>query len=86
MVNHALIADVLSMPVILILPEVAAIYRISESKLRHQLQAGTFRPKPWDTYPYRWRREDVIAHLHRRPATIPRKRPHGRPHLVKSGT
>jgi len=55
-----------ALPLILTLKEIADVYRISPSTIRRGLQNGTFRPRPWDHYPYRWTREDVAADLKRR--------------------
>jgi hypothetical protein len=60
------VSDLATLPVILTLKEIAAIYRISQSTIRRGLQNGTFRPRPWDRYPYRWNRDDVTADLKRR--------------------
>jgi hypothetical protein len=63
------------LPVIMTLTELAALYRLSPSTVRSQVQRGTFAPRPFAQYPYRWRRDDVIADLKRdRPE---RRRPHG---------
>jgi hypothetical protein len=69
-------SDLDALPVILTLDELAPIYRLSASTIRGQVQKGTFAPRPWDKYPYRWRREDVLADLKRVRPTQPR-RPHG---------
>lgn len=70
------VTDLSSLPVILTLKEIAAIYRISLSTIRRGIQNGTFSPRPWDKYPYRWRRDDVAADLKRQRAEQPHK-PHG---------
>lgn len=70
------ITDLDGLPLILTLPEMVRLYRIGESTLRRRLQAGTFDPPPWETYPYRWRKQDVIEDLHRKHTL--KKRPHGR--------
>ena len=64
------------LPLILTLSEMAAVYRVSIATIRRGLQAGTFSPRPFDKYPYRWKREDVIADL-RRAREQPRRRAHG---------
>lgn len=69
-------SDLDALPVILTLDELAPIYRLSPATIRSQVQRGTFAPRPWDRYPYRWRREDVITDLKRPRAEQPR-RPHG---------
>lgn len=50
---------VATIPVLLTLKDISAIYRKSAKTIRNQLQAGTFRPVPWDNYPYRWLPTDV---------------------------
>jgi hypothetical protein len=70
------ISDLDALPVILTLNELAPIYRLSQSTIRRQVQQGTFAPRPWDKYPYRWRREDVLADL-KRPRPDRPRRPHG---------
>jgi len=74
--NAAAMYDASSLPIVLTIPEMAVLYRISIATIRRQLQNGTFAPRPWEKYPYRWRREDVIADLGRlRPEQ--RRRAHG---------
>lgn len=70
------VSDLTALPAVLTLDELAPIYRLSPSTIRRQVQQGTFAPRPWDKYPYRWRREDVLADLKRPRAEKPR-RPHG---------
>ena len=70
------VSDLSLLPALLTISEVAAVYRISVATIRRGLQNGTFHPRPWDKYPYRWRREDVLADLDRPRAEQPR-RPHG---------
>jgi len=70
------VTDLAAFPVILTLNEIAAIYRISVSTIRRGLQKGTFSPRPWDRYPYRWRRDDIVADLKRPRPEQPHK-PHG---------
>jgi hypothetical protein len=70
------VTDLSNLPLILTLPEIARIYRLSESTIRRALQKGIFRPRPWDHYPYRWTREAVADDLkRRREGHTPR--PHG---------
>ena len=56
--------------------EISVIYGISVASVRRGLQAGTFRPEPWDKYPYRWRPADIEADL-AKPRNL-RMRNHGR--------
>jgi hypothetical protein len=60
------VTDLATLPVILKLPEMARIYRVSVKTIRLHLAAGTFRPLPWDRFPYRWLRDDVALDLSRR--------------------
>jgi len=53
------------LPVILTLREICGIYRISPSTVRKGLQLGTFRPRPFEWYPYRWKLAHVVADLDR---------------------
>jgi predicted DNA-binding transcriptional regulator AlpA len=57
------------------LNEVAALYGLSPATIRTKLSRNTFRPLPFDKYPYRWRRDDVIHYLQtRRPNLNSRRR------------
>lgn len=60
------VTDVSTLPVILTLPEIAAVYRLSPLTIRRSLQANTFRPLPFEKYPYRWLRDDVVRDLQTR--------------------
>jgi len=60
------ISDLDHLPAILTLREMSGIYRISPSTIRRGLQNGTFRPRYWERYPYRWKRADVLADLEQR--------------------
>jgi hypothetical protein len=64
------------LPVIMTIKELAALYRVSPFTIRRQVQQGTFLPRPFDIYPYRWRRADVLADIKRDRPEQP-KRPHG---------
>lgn len=57
------VSDLSALPLILTIREIAAVYRVSLSTVRRGVQNGTFRPRPWDKYPYRWRREDIEADI-----------------------
>jgi hypothetical protein len=50
----------------LTLTEIAAIYRQGISTVRRRCTAGSFKPKPFEVHPYRWRRVDIEADLLRR--------------------
>jgi hypothetical protein len=69
-------SDLNALPLILTIDELAPIYRLSPATIRSQVQRGTFAPRPWDRYPYRWRREDVLADL-KRPRPEQPRRQHG---------
>jgi len=58
--------DVHGVDVLLTIDEVAAIYRLSPTTVRTRLQRGTFRPLPWDKYPYRWTKADIENDLRMR--------------------
>jgi len=58
------VSDLASLPVICTMSEIAAVYRVSSATIRRGLQQNTFRPLPFDKYPYRWLREDVIRDVH----------------------
>ena len=62
-VAAAAVTNLDALPAILTLEEISGIYRLAIPTIRRALQTGTFRPKYWDKYPYRWRREDVLADL-----------------------
>ena len=72
----AVIIDLKQLPVILVLADMAALYRLSPLTIRRGLQAGTFRPVPFDKYPYRWLRDDVIRDLQTRRPKLKTRR-HG---------
>lgn len=68
------LVDLAALPVILTVRELSAIYRLSEYTILKGVRNGTFL-RPWDTYPTRWHRDDVLAdlELRRRPlkASLP---------------
>jgi hypothetical protein len=68
--------DVSTLPVILTLPEIAAVYRVSALTIRRGLQKNEFRPLPFEKYPYRWLRDDVIRDLQTRHVKLKTRR-HG---------
>ena len=72
------VVNLQDLPVILIIPDMAAIYRVSERTIRRQLEAGTFRPLPREKYPYRWYRDDVARDMAQGPSRKLRRSPHGR--------
>jgi hypothetical protein len=55
--------DLKKLPVVLTLAEVAMIFRVSPLTIRRQLSINEFRPLPFEKYPYRWLRDDVIKSL-----------------------
>lgn len=63
MTKRAPVTDLATLPLILTLPEIAAVYRVSAATIRRGLQSDTFRPLPFEKYPYRWRRDDVKRDL-----------------------
>jgi hypothetical protein len=60
------ITDLSTLPLILMLPEVARIYRRAPATIRRDLQAGTFRPAPFAKFPYRWLKDDIAEDLQRK--------------------
>ena len=55
--------DLSALPVILTIEEIAGVYRVSVPTIRRGLQTDEFRPLPFNKYPYRWLRDDVIRDL-----------------------
>jgi hypothetical protein len=72
------VVDLAALPVILTVREMATIYRLSEYTILKGVRAGTFL-RPWDTYPTRWHRDDVLADLELR-----RRGPAGRRQPLKA--
>lgn len=69
------VTDLKALPLILTVEEVGAIYRLNPGTIKNMARAGTFRPMPFEKYPYRWLREDVARDLTRKREL--RKRAHG---------
>jgi hypothetical protein len=74
--KSAPVTDVSKLPVILTLQEMSGVYRVSQLTIRRALQANTFRPLPFEKYPYRWLRDDVIRDLQTRHLKLKTRR-HG---------
>lgn len=72
------VVDLTELPVILTAREMARIYRLSEYTILKAVREGTFL-QPWDTYPTRWHRDDVLADLELR-----RRGPEGRRRPLKA--
>ena len=70
------VLDLKELPVILNLQEIAAVYRVSPLTIRRGLQNNTFRPLPFEKYPYRWLRDDVMRDLQTRRPKLKQRR-HG---------
>lgn len=70
------VLDVKTLPVIVTLQEIANFYRVSPLTIRRGLQANSFRPLPFDKYPYRWLREDIERDLQTRRTKLKTRR-HG---------
>jgi hypothetical protein len=62
-IDPAPVVNLATLPVILKLRDMAAIYRVSERTIRDKAQRNEFRPIPFDKYPFRWRRDDVIRDI-----------------------
>jgi len=52
-----------ALPLVLKISHITRLFQISESKLRRELQDGTFQPEPFARNPYRWKKRDVIDYL-----------------------
>jgi len=70
------VLDLMQLPVICRIAEVAAVYRVAAVTIRRGLQNNEFRPIPFEKYPYRWRREDIIRDLQTRHPKLKTRR-HG---------
>jgi len=70
------VTDLSTLPVILTLKEMSAIYRVSPLTIRRALSLDQFRPLPFEKYPYRWLRADVAKDLQTRRPKL-RTRRHG---------
>jgi hypothetical protein len=70
------VSDLSKLPVVLTLSEIALIFRVSPLTIRRQLSLDAFRPLPFEKYPYRWLRDDVIRELGTRRPKL-RMRRHG---------
>jgi Helix-turn-helix domain len=70
------VVNLATLPVLLKLTDMAAVYRISERTIRRLVERNEFHPIPYEKYPYRWRRDDVIRDLNG-PSRKLRTAPHG---------
>lgn len=61
-----MITDLSHLPVVLLITDVAKIYRRSVGTIRRDCQRGTFYPSPKWTRPYRWPRIDIERDIERR--------------------
>ena len=73
------VVDLNALPQILTVREMSGIYRLSEYTILKGVRLGTFL-RPWDTYPTRWHRDDVLADLELRR----RRGPDGRRPPIKA--
>ena len=53
------VTNLATLPVILTLDDMAALYRVSSRTIRRKLWLNEFRPLPRWKYPLRWHRDDV---------------------------
>lgn len=60
-------AALAALPLILRLDDVVALTRRGKSTILREIGADTFRPRPFDSHPYRWYRADWEEHFARRP-------------------
>ena len=65
--------DLEDLPVVVLIREVARIYRRGVETIRKELRKGIFRPLPFDERPYRWRRVDIIDDVLHRSAESARR-------------
>ena len=70
------VMNLATLPVLLLIEDMAALYRISTRTIRRLIEQNEFNPIPFEKYPFRWRREDVLRHLNG-PSHKLRSRPHG---------
>ena len=78
------ITDLASLPLVLLINDIARIYRISVGTIRRDCQRGTFRPKPFATRPYKWLRADVERDIEERSnQTAPAPAPHATPQPIR---
>jgi hypothetical protein len=54
-----------TLPLVMTVEDILAVYRIGYSTLRKQLANSTFEPRPFARDPYRWLKRDVQRHLER---------------------
>lgn len=76
MKRAVVVTDLSQLPVIITLPEIAQVYRVSPMTIRRGLQTNEFQPLPFRKYPYRWLRDDVLLDLKTRRPKLKTRR-HG---------
>ena len=70
------VTDLHQLPLMLMIDDISRIYRLAVNTIRRQLQNNTFRPLPFDKYPYRWTRDAVQQDLQTRRPKLKSRR-HG---------
>lgn len=43
--------------------QIALVYQRKVGGIKKACQQGSFRPAPFETHPYRWRKVDVLRHV-----------------------
>lgn len=62
------------LPAVLLIDDIARLYRQHAETVRKKCRQGTFRPLPFEHRPWRWRRVDVLDDLERHgPARVRRR-------------
>jgi hypothetical protein len=62
--------DLSQLPLVLLLPDVARLFRRSRGTVYRDLQNGTFRPAPSYRHPYRWLKPVIVQHFERQAAAL----------------
>lgn len=60
MASASVIPELAALDLFVLLPQVAALYRLHPKTLQRKCAEGSFYPPPALKYPYRWRREDIV--------------------------
>ena len=59
--------DLADIPLVLKVPDVSRLYRISITTIRRRCRLGTFRPRPDATNPYTWKKATILRDLEQQP-------------------
>lgn len=66
--ERATIYSVEDLPITLLIDDVCEVYVRARSTVLRDVRAGLFEPPPFDSHPYRWRKEDIVRDLERKAA------------------